>query len=64
MISGAASRDASVMVADIGRMGGNMGDPSGFPKGNFAPPIVLIALARRYPHFETHVARLVSGIAR
>jgi len=63
MISGAASRNASVMVADVGGMGGDMGDPSGFPKENLTPPIVLIADAGRCPHFETHLGRIASGVA-
>src|ERR1700756_1128086 len=61
MISGAASRNGSVMVADVGRVGSNMGDASGFPKGNLAPPIILITDAGRNPHFQTHLGRIASS---
>jgi hypothetical protein len=63
MISGAASCDAPVMLADVGGMGSDMGDPCGFPKGNFTPPIILIADAGRYPNFQTHLGRIASGFA-
>ena len=52
MLGGAASGDALVVVAGIGRVRGQVGDPGRFPELDLAPPVLRAAGAGRNPDFE------------
>src|SRR5277367_770882 len=64
MVRCAASRNAPVMVADVGGMSSDMRDPGGFPELDFLAPIVFITDAWRDPYFETQFGWIASGFAR
>ena len=64
MVGGGAAGDPLVMVADVGRVGGNMGNAGRFPKGDLAPPIVFTSGAGRDPDLDPDFGWIAPGFPR
>src|SRR5689334_17664742 len=61
MLRGASAANASVVLADEGRVRSHMRDPGVLPESDFLPPVILVAGTRRDPDFEAHILRSAAG---